>query len=348
MNTTKVSVIIPVYNVEKYLRQCLDSVVNQTFKDIEIIIVNDCSPDNSLQIIEQYQKKDSRIVLVDLKQNVGLGFARNEGLKVAKGKYVTFIDSDDWVGKDYVRVLYDTVKKYNCDVVSPNFYEYDDITNKFYNGKQPKSLSNIKLSSMQLKQKFLTFEYTHYVRKLFDRDFLIKNELLFRINRLEDILFIWEVIFKTDSYMLINDKLYYYRINRKGSILFEKNKDLYDTIDLFIQLKSLILKKNNTDIYIPVLNSYITNRFAFLFFKSKASYKQDRDLFRTVRRHIFYKNMKFYYADNNMFLKCKFFLYYVCLKYNINFIFVFKLLNKIKITDSLKKIKRKYNDVFYK
>ena len=126
----KVSVIIPVYNVEQYLKQCLDSVVNQTFKDIEIIIVNDCSPDNSLQIINEYQQKDSRIVLVDLKENVGLGFSRNEGMKVAKGKYITFVDSDDWVTKDYVEILYNTIEKYQYDVISPDFYEYDDVKQK--------------------------------------------------------------------------------------------------------------------------------------------------------------------------------------------------------------------------
>ena len=80
MNNPKVSIIIPIYNTEHYLRQCLDSVVNQTFKDIEIICVNDYSPDNSLEIIKEYQQKDDRIVLVDLKQNKGLANARNEGI----------------------------------------------------------------------------------------------------------------------------------------------------------------------------------------------------------------------------------------------------------------------------
>ena len=135
MNNIQVSVIIPVYNVEQYLRQCLDSVINQTYKDTEIIIVNDCSPDNSLQIIKEYQQKDDRIVLLDLKQNVGLGFARNAGMKVARGKYITFIDSDDWVTKDYVEVLYNTIEKYQYDVISPDFYEYDDITQKVYESK---------------------------------------------------------------------------------------------------------------------------------------------------------------------------------------------------------------------
>ena len=116
MNNPKVSVIIPVYNVEKYLKHCLDSVCNQTFKDIEIIIINDCSPDNSLQIIKEYQQKDDRIVLVDLKQNGGLANARNTGIKNSKCKYITFVDSDDWVSKDYIEVLYNGIEKFNCDL----------------------------------------------------------------------------------------------------------------------------------------------------------------------------------------------------------------------------------------
>ena len=128
-----VSVIIPVYNVEQYLRKCLDSVINQTFKDIEIIIVNDCSPDNSLQMIKEYQTKEERIVLIDLKQNVGLGFARNEGMKIAKGKYITFVDSDDWIASNYIEVLYNNIEKNNLDVVSASSHFYDNSLKKLIN-----------------------------------------------------------------------------------------------------------------------------------------------------------------------------------------------------------------------
>jgi glycosyltransferase involved in cell wall biosynthesis len=92
----KVSIVIPVYNVEKYLRQCLDSVVNQTLKDIEIICVNDGSTDNSLQILEEYANKDDRIKIIN-KDNGGLSSARNAGLEIATGVYIGFVDSDDYI-----------------------------------------------------------------------------------------------------------------------------------------------------------------------------------------------------------------------------------------------------------
>ena len=130
-NKIKVSIIIPVYNTEQYLRQCLDSVINQTFQDIEIIVVNDGSTDNSINIIKEYQQKDSRIVFVDFPNHKGVSDARNEGIKLARAEYITFVDSDDWVKKDYVKTLYDNITKYNCDIVVTNFYFHDkDKTKK--------------------------------------------------------------------------------------------------------------------------------------------------------------------------------------------------------------------------
>ena len=95
-NKPEVSVIIPVYNVEKYLERCLDSVINQSFTDIEIICVNDGSTDNSLEILKYYEQMDDRVIVID-KENQGLSETRNLGINISNGKYITFIDSDDWI-----------------------------------------------------------------------------------------------------------------------------------------------------------------------------------------------------------------------------------------------------------
>ena len=116
MKTPLVSVLIPVYNVEKYLSRCLDSLINQTLTDIEIICVNDGSTDGSLKILKQYQEKDNRIVIVD-KKNGGLPSARNAGLDRARGQYVGFVDSDDYVEPSMFETLYKTAKKKNSEVV---------------------------------------------------------------------------------------------------------------------------------------------------------------------------------------------------------------------------------------
>lgn len=125
----KVSIIVPVYNVEEYLPRCLDSLINQTLKDIEIIVVNDGSPDNSQDIIDKYKRKDKRIVSI-IKKNGGLGSARNYGLNYASGEYIGYVDSDDWVKEDMFEKLYSKAKKEKSDIVECGYYKaYDDGNN---------------------------------------------------------------------------------------------------------------------------------------------------------------------------------------------------------------------------
>ena len=113
----KISVIVPVYKVEKFLPKCLESLINQTLKDIEIICINDGSPDNSLKILEEYAKKDSRIKIINQK-NAGPSVARNNGMSAASGEYIGFVDSDDWIDLDFYEKLYAAAKKYDADIAA--------------------------------------------------------------------------------------------------------------------------------------------------------------------------------------------------------------------------------------
>lgn len=127
----KVSIIIPVYNVEKYLPKCLDSLVNQTLKDIEIILVNDGSPDDSQKIIDDYAKKYPKIIKSYIKENGGQGSARNYGLKKATGEYIGYVDSDDYVELDMYEKLYNKAKKENLDIaICGNYVVYEDSDKK--------------------------------------------------------------------------------------------------------------------------------------------------------------------------------------------------------------------------
>lgn len=121
----KVSVIVPIYNVEKYLDECMESLLNQTLKDIEIIMVDDESPDRCPQMCDEYARKDSRVKVIH-KKNGGLGFARNSGLDVATGEYVAFIDSDDFIDLEMMSHLYDVAKEYNADEVRCGIKFYVD------------------------------------------------------------------------------------------------------------------------------------------------------------------------------------------------------------------------------
>lgn len=118
----KISIIVPIYNVEKYLDRCIQSLLNQTLKEIEIILVDDSSPDNCPQICDEYAQKDSRIKVIH-KKNAGLGFARNSGLEIARGEYIAFVDSDDFVDVRMYEILYNTAKQKQCDAIFCGFYK---------------------------------------------------------------------------------------------------------------------------------------------------------------------------------------------------------------------------------
>ena len=129
--TEKITVIVPVYNVENYLNKCLDSILKQTYQNLEIIVVNDGSTDNSGGICQEYAQKDSRIIYIE-KENGGLSDARNAGLDRMTGSYVTFVDSDDWIEQDYVEVLYNKLTEYQADVSVGNYYSYNEDEGMYY------------------------------------------------------------------------------------------------------------------------------------------------------------------------------------------------------------------------
>ena len=125
MYDKKISVIVPIYNVEKYLNRCLDSIINQTYKNLEIILVDDGSPDNCGKICDEYAKKDNRIKVIH-KENGGLSSARNAGLDIATGDYIGFVDSDDWIELDMYEYLLNICVKYNSDISRCGFVYNDE------------------------------------------------------------------------------------------------------------------------------------------------------------------------------------------------------------------------------
>ena len=151
-----VSIIIPVYNVSKYLRTCLDSVINQTYKDLEIICINDGSTDDSLEILKEYSNKDNRIIIID-KKNAGVSAARNDGIEKSSGEYLFCMDSDDYIDNDFIEVFYNNAKKNNSDlVVLSTFWNLDKRVNKEYHSALPTWSMFIKKSILD------TYKYLRY------------------------------------------------------------------------------------------------------------------------------------------------------------------------------------------
>lgn len=120
-NSKMISIIVPIYNVEKYLDKCLGSIVNQTYKNIEIILVNNGSTDNSLNIAEKWKYRDNRIKVFSI-DNKGVSYARNYGIKVSNGNYIAFIDSDDWIDRDMYETLIEGIIRYNADIAQCSYY----------------------------------------------------------------------------------------------------------------------------------------------------------------------------------------------------------------------------------
>lgn len=221
----KVSIIIPVYNVEKYLRECLDSVVNQTLSDIEIICVNDCSPDNSLAILEEYKAKDNRIKIIDLKENGGLGNARNVAIKEVNSDYIMFLDSDDWLELNACELAYNQIVKNNNDFVLFGLFDYSEKS-----GKIKANLSKIQpfyekfgddsFCVEDIDFPFLDSAYSCF--KIYSTKFLIDNDIEFSRTLYEDQFFNVNLYIKARSISILNRSLYYYR-RRLGSITHNPN-----------------------------------------------------------------------------------------------------------------------------
>ena len=219
-----VSVVIPVYNVEKYLRQCLDSVINQTYKNLEIVCVNDCSTDSSPQILEEYAKSDSRIRILNNKQNLGLGLTRNEGIKIAKGEFVHCLDSDDWMELNAYETLINEFED-DIDAIRFPYYSYDEITKQTeivgYNNED----FLYKKTNLYDNPACCKHWNSSAWIKIFRRDFLISNNLFYNDYRcFEDVEYAMRAILCAKNIKFINTPLLNYRANRKGSLLSKKTK----------------------------------------------------------------------------------------------------------------------------
>lgn len=331
-----VSVIIPVYNAEPYLKQCLDSVLAQTFKNIEIIIINDCSNDKSFQIIEEYRKTDSRIISISLKKTAGPGNARNEGIKAANGKYIVFIDSDDWISEDYVETLYNSIEKYNCDMVSANFYIYDDKTGQMKTDKNPKDLYKACFNTSEKKQYFLLLNNNYIWIRIYRKDFLKANNIYFKLNKLEDSLFLWQAVIFSDNFMFVDKNIYYYRVNRTGSLTTTDYAGAY--IEGLREIKNFLINENLYAHYKQPFFLFAMSGIANSFENSKLPYKQLKDFFIKLKSEFLNDKDLQFHKGQCFLLSARLFLLYFCLKYNINYARIIKICKVFRFGKLLRKI----------
>lgn len=255
----KISVIVPVYNVEKYLSQCLDSIIHQTYKNLEIILVDDGSTDSSGLICDNYSQKDKRIKIIHKCQG-GLSAARNAGLKIATGEYISFIDSDDFIDKNMYSILINNTQKYNSDIVWFNYYNYYSKKH-FINSSIIKNNDLYDLSSSD-KIKFaknLFYQYkmdAHVWAKLYKRS--IFNNIKFPYGKLfEDIFVLLPILSNAKIISTIPDCLYFYR-NRSESIVNQYFKqNIIKNIDFIESRIILAINYKNHFPNIPESNLFL-------------------------------------------------------------------------------------------
>jgi len=230
-----ISIIIPVYNTSEYLEECLDSLVNQTFEDIEIICINDASTDNSLEILERYAKEDDRIVVINNENNLGQATSRNEAFDIIKGEYLTFIDSDDKIELDAYEKLYDYAKKHGQDMVifdTVRFNEKGKVWPSILHSRSILGEEVVKTNIIEHKE--LVYD-TGIWNKLIKTDFFKKNNFKFVDNTLyEDLLFSMELFCATDSVGIYPKVKYYWRVrigdNKSTTQKYAETKNLKDRV----------------------------------------------------------------------------------------------------------------------
>lgn len=247
----KVSVIVPVYNVEKYLERCLNSILKQTLTDIEIICVNDGSTDNSGYILEEYQS-NGKIKIIN-QENAGLSEARNTGLKYAQGEYVSFIDSDDFIDKNFIETLYDTAKKENADIACAGIIRENDkkktvlIEYPEYN------------SATDIKGKFKLVnspKYNFVWNKIYRKSSLVENNIKFVSGMIyEDMWFTPDVLEKLGEIVVCPNTYYHYWKHENSLIKGDCDKYRADKILGSEYLRNKCLKYG--------INSNIRNELLF-------------------------------------------------------------------------------------
>ena len=238
----KVSLIIPIYNVEKYLAGCLESLVNQSLKELEFICINDGSTDKSLEILNRYAAQDKRFIIIS-QENLGQGIARNKGLEVARGEYIGFVDSDDWVEPNTFEILYNKAKELDLDIVECNYY--DEFEDGRAERKWQTRLTTNKVFNWHNNKQYL---FTHPIatwNKLFKAELIKNHNLKFSSGKSgEDQYFTISSRLFAKRALWLNDLLYYY-VSRESSCVHTTSNAAFDMVYYINDIKNLLLKENS-------------------------------------------------------------------------------------------------------
>lgn len=280
MRNSLISIIIPIYNVEPYLRRCLDSVVNQTYTNLEIILIDDGSPDNCPQICDEYAAKDNRIIVIH-KENGGLSDARNAGLTICKGDYISFIDSDDWVDEKYIEVLLSLAINKSADIaIAENIKTKSQIHIKDRNVTTTAFTSKEALLKLFCKKNiaFIVSWGKLYKKELFDN-------LRFPVGKYHEDEFTTYLLFYKSTSIAYTSQVLYYYYSRESSIMATQHP--YDALEAFEQ-RYLFFKEKQEFELLPHLLPPLCWLYLYCSFieKNNGNLHEAEKLFHALRNYV--------------------------------------------------------------
>lgn len=292
----KVSIILPVYNVQDYIKECLDSILKQTYQNLEIILIDDGSKDSSGEICDEYQKRDNRIIVLH-KENNGVSAARNSGLELATGTYITFVDPDDWIEVDMIEKMLNTLKsrhaeisfcRFHTEIISPEKkYLYRPIEKEYGDG------------SDAINQMFQSIAYGTMVwNKLFHRKLIFQQDNSFvkfdeNLKCGEDEVWLIEVIQNAERIAYLQDELYYWRVRENSAY---RDNAITDTkiMDIIAQEMALgLIKDKKSEAYIRVmerLNEKVYQYRVSAYINKQKDYVKKLDVFYKKYSHFWYQS----------------------------------------------------------
>lgn len=295
----KVSVLIPVYNTERYLRECLDSVVSQTLKEIEIICINDGSTDTSLSILREYAEKDSRIRILD-KPNTGYGDSMNRGLDASSGEYIGIVESDDFIEPDMYEKVYTAARTSDADAVFANAWEQNGSETRLRKQLLPQwdhtEFYREKLSGIQSYSYLLEKQGIDYWSGVYKKDFLDRNQIRYNPTpgaSYQDCGFFYTTLYCQPVIRLLNEAFYHYRTDNPDSSIrsIAKVSCIHDE---FMFISDFIQKKpDNKASFAPVFSRWMLNCYFFNYRRLATGYQ--------------ISFLKMMHADLHLFLREKFF-----------------------------------------
>lgn len=301
-NDIKLSVIVPIYNVEKYLDRCVNSLISQTLEEIEIILVNDGSPDGSQNIIDRYVKNFPQKVVGLAKPNGGLSDARNYGISHAKGEYVGFIDSDDYADVTMFEKMYNEAKRSNSDIVTCGYYGVDENTNKFkYFQKGNMSFYGFSLSESP---KLLYINSPYAWNKIYRRELFIKTGILFPKGLLyEDIATVYPLFVHANKISKVDEPLVYYVLKREGAITATFNDKITQMYSSLARMNDLYIEAGKFSEFKDYL-CFINVKHTILRFRDFVLYNDKKLQFRMIQEGFDLLNKYFVdWRNNKMFFE---------------------------------------------